>query len=118
MSVAGQSDGLERHEGSLNTCLIEPLGYAMGVGAMIARLSGNVEHRYSLEVNQLVRRLLLNPTRNQIRPIRFFLANGLQFRGVFDRRIVMNEGVRQTPHSARTRGPALRVFNERGNTCS
>src|SRR5260370_13202845 len=61
VSVAGQSDGLEPYEGSLNTCLIEPLGYAMGVGAMIARLSGYVEHRYSLDVTQLIRRLLLNP---------------------------------------------------------
>ena len=101
MAIAGQPDIFEVHVRSLYTCLIEPLGCAMGIRTVIARLSRYIENRDALHVYELVRGFLLNPVWDEARPIRLFLANGPQLGRVFDRGVVMN---RQIGHAPETPG--------------
>ncbi len=82
--ITGQPDILESHECGLYTCLIEPLGYAMGVRTVIACLPGHFEDRDTLQVYEFVCGFLLNPAWNEVWPIRFLLANRSQFRWVLD----------------------------------
>src|SRR2546427_7979283 len=49
VAIARQPHGLEPHERSLHTRLIEPLCDAMGIRTVIARLSGHVQDRRSEE---------------------------------------------------------------------
>ena len=73
MAIAGQPDIFEVHVRSLYACLIEPLGCAMGVRTVIARLSRYIENPDTLHVYELVRGLLLNPARDEARPIRLLI---------------------------------------------
>src|SRR5437016_12730965 len=50
MAIAGQADIFEVHVRGLYTCLIEPLGCAMGVRTVIARLSRYIENRDTLNM--------------------------------------------------------------------
>src|ERR1035437_8507298 len=84
VAITGQPNIFEVYVGGLYPCLIEPLGYAMGIRAVITRLSRHIKDRDSLQVYKLPRRLLLNPARDEVRPIRLFLANCLQFGRFFD----------------------------------
>ena len=97
VAIAGQPFIFEVHERGLYSCLIEPLGYAMGVRTVITRFSGHVEDWDSHEVNELVCRLLLNPARNEVRSIRLILSDGLQLGGFVDRGIITNRKIGQTP---------------------
>ena len=63
-----------RYERGLYTCLIKPLRYAMGVRTVITRLSCHIEDWDRLQVYELARGLLLNPARDELRPIRLVLA--------------------------------------------
>src|SRR6267143_3805695 len=64
VTIARQSGIFEVHVGCFYACLIEPLGRAMGVRAVITRLSGHIEDRDTLQVYELVRGLRLNPARD------------------------------------------------------
>src|SRR5207244_8233704 len=107
MAIAGQPDIFEVYVRGLYTCLSEPLGCAMGVRTVIARLSRYIENRDTLHVYELVRGLLLNPARDEARPIRLFLAKGPQFGRVFDRGIIMNREIGQASETARACSPSF-----------
>src|SRR5258708_9226012 len=70
VSVAGQPDIFESHEGGLYACLIEPLGDAMRIRTEIARLSGHFEDPATLPAYKLVRELLFNPSSDEVRTMR------------------------------------------------
>src|ERR1019366_7042623 len=79
--VPANSYILEIYVLGLYSGLIEPLGDAVGVRTVIARLSGHIEYRDGFQINELMRRFFLDPARDEVRPIRPVLAHGLQFRG-------------------------------------
>src|SRR5262249_30297904 len=115
MAIAGQPDIFEIHVRGLYTCLIEPLGCAVGIRTVIARLSRYIENRDALHVYELVRGFLLNPARDEIRPIRLFLANRPQLGRVFDRGIVMKREIGHAPETPRTRSSPFRLFDGWGD---
>src|ERR1700682_324966 len=101
VAVSWQPYIFEVHIRGLHAGLIKPLGCAMGVGTMIAGLSGYIEDRDTLQVCELVSGLCLNPARDEARTIRFFLADGPQFGRLFDWRIITNREIGQTPQTPR-----------------
>src|SRR5215467_1370460 len=111
MAIAGQPDIFEVHVRGLYTCLIEPPGCAMGIRTVIARLSRYIENRDALHVYELVRGFLLNPARDEARPIRVFLANGPQLGRVFDGRIVMNGEIGHAPETPGPRSSPFRLLD-------
>src|SRR5580704_3379846 len=70
VAIAAYPDIFQVHVRRPNTCLIQPLGHTMGVRMVIAPFSGHIEDGDTLQVNQLVRGLLLNEARDKARPIR------------------------------------------------
>ena len=101
VSVAEQTDRFETDVGRLHTSLIEPLGDAVRVGPVIARLAGDVEHRDVLQVDQLSCRFLLHHAWDQIGRVRLVLLDGLQLRGFLRRRIVGHRHAAQAPEPSR-----------------
>src|SRR6202035_183122 len=99
VAVPGYPHIFEPHECGLDPCLIKPLGYAVGVRAVITRFTGHIENRDALQVNELMRRLFLDPAGNELRPVRFVLANSLQFGGALDWRIVSDWHIGPAPHA-------------------
>src|SRR5579864_7160312 len=59
MAVARQSHVFQSHIRSLDARLVEPLGYAMGIGTVITGLAGNFQDRDALQIYKFVRWLLL-----------------------------------------------------------
>ena len=102
VAIARQAYILESHESSFYARLIQPLGFAMSVRAVITRLSGNVQDRDGLEIDKLVRRFFLHPAREEVWAICLLLPNGLQFRSFLDRGIIVNEGTGYAPHISRS----------------
>ena len=74
----------EFHVRGLYACLVEPLRYAVSVRAMVARFSGNVENWDAFQINPFACGLLLNDPGDEVRPIRLFFVNGLQFGRAFN----------------------------------
>ena len=75
MPVAWEADIFESYVGGLYTCLVEPLGYAMGIRTVIACLAGDFEHGNSREIYEFVRGFLLHPAWNELWPVCFLFAN-------------------------------------------
>ena len=82
----------------------------MGVRTVITRLSGHIEDRNCFQVDELARRLLLNPAGDESRAIRTVLANGLEVGRFLDRGIVVNRKIGQAPDTPRTGRSTLRVL--------
>lgn len=76
MAIAGQSDVFQVDVLGLYARLIEPLGNAMSVRAVIARFPGEIQDRYRFEIHKFVRGLALNKARNEPRAVRLVLADG------------------------------------------
>ena len=102
MAVAGKSDIFKPHVFCLYAGLIEPPGFAVSIRTVITRLRRYVQNRDTFEVDELARRLPLDPTRNKPWSVGVLLAHGLQFRRFFDRRVVMDREIGQAENVSRT----------------
>src|ERR1700722_329206 len=102
VAISGEPDILQIYVLSSYAGLIEPLGNAMCVWTVIARLPRYIEHGNIFEIDQFVSRCFLQPAAIQVRAVRFLLTHGLQFRRLLDRRVVMEGKIGGAPDVPRT----------------